>query len=167
MFQNQIMSKQIQSHLMCASSTSSVVSDLHQSSTWKSRYQPNGLFQGDTRGISLSFCTDGMNPFSKEKVVYSMWPIVMTILNLPRNIRNLPGSMCLVGIIPGKAEPRNMDPYLDIIVDEIIALNGSQLYDNYRKEFFKLKIDIMLHVLDYPGQAKVFHCQGTVIATNN
>lgn len=104
-----------------------------------------------------------MNPFSKEKVTYSMWPIVLTILNLPRHIRNLPGSMLLVGMIPGREEPKRMDPYLDILVDEILQLNGSQFYDSYQKEHFKLSIDILLHVLDYPGQNKVFHCQGKVL----
>lgn len=89
-----------------------------------------------------------------------MWPIIVTILNLPRNIRNLPGSMLLMGIIPGRAEPKNMDPYLDLFVDEIKALNGLSVYDSYRKERFNLKVDVMLHVLDYPGQNKVFHCQG-------
>ena len=33
-------------------------------------------FCGDSRCISL---TDGMNPFSKEKVSYSMRPITMTV----------------------------------------------------------------------------------------
>ena len=51
-----------------------------------------------------------------------MWPIVITVLNLPRSIRHIPGSMFLVGIIPGKAEPKNMDPYLDILVDDILGL---------------------------------------------
>ena len=101
-----------------------------------------------------------MNPFSKEKVTYLMWPIVLSILNLPRHIRYSPGSMLLVGIIPGRTEPNNMDPYLDILVDEIIEMNGSQLYDSYRKEHFQLNVDILFHILDYPGQNKVFHCQG-------
>jgi hypothetical protein len=68
--------------------------------------------------------------------------------------------MFLIGIIPGKKEPHNMDPYLSILVDE---LNGSTFYDSYRGEHFSLKIDVLLHVLDYPGQNKVFHCQGKVL----
>lgn len=159
MFRSKKMSSDLQSHAL-PEANGTIVSDIHQSSIWKSRYSPTGPFHGDTRGISLSFCTDGMNPFSKEKIAYSMWPIVMTVLNLPRNIRNQPGSMFLVGIIPGKNEPHHMDPYLSILVDEINELNGSKFYDGYRDEHFSLKVDILLHVLDYPGQNKVFHCQG-------
>jgi hypothetical protein len=161
MFRNQKVSSDLQSHLTSNTSTT-CISDIHQSQPWMSMYHAAGPFQGDACGISLSVCTDGMNPFSKEKVAYSMSPIVLTILNLPRHTRNLPGSMLLVGIIPGNKEPSNMDPYLDILVDEILSLNGSTFYDGYQKETFKLHIDILLHVLDYPGHGKVFHCQGKV-----
>lgn len=145
---------------MCEESDSGIVRDLHQSAEWKSIYDQNGLFQGDPRGLSFGFCTDGMNPFSKEKVTYSMWPITISILNLPRPIRLTAGSMLLMGIIPGRSEPQNIDPYIDVLVDELLQLNNSRLYDSYRNEHFQLKVHILQHVLDYPGQNKVFHCQG-------
>lgn len=138
----------------------SMVLDLHQSFAWKSRYAVNGPFQGDPRGVSLSLCTDGTNPFSKEKVSYSMWPIMLTVLNLPRHTRNLHESIILAGIIPGKLEPQNLDPYMEILADEITSINGSLYFDAYQGEHFKMQLDIMMHVLDYPGQNKLFHCGG-------
>ena len=164
LFSDARMSEKLQSHKTDCVASNQTVQDLHQSPAWKSRYSPTGPFQGDARGISLGLCTDGMNPFSREKVQYSMWPIVITVLNLPRSIRHLPGSMFLVGIIPGKAEPKNMDPYLDILVDDILELNGLQMYDGLQKENFNLKIDLFMNVLDYPGQNKVFHCQGRCLS---
>jgi len=158
MFGNEIASQLLQSHQQ--ENPTEIVSDLHQSPAWKSRYDVTGPFQGDPRGISLSLCADGTNPFSKERVVYSMWPITLSILNLPRQIRNLPGSIILAGIIPGKSEPQNMDPYMEILVDELCSVNGLELYDSYRNEKFQLKVDLLLHILDYPGQNKLFHCQG-------
>ena len=63
-----------------------------------------------------------------------MWPIMLSILNLPFPCRVQPGSILLAGIIPGKSEPKNLDPYIGILVDEINALNGQQLYvTGYRK----------------------------------
>ena len=44
------------------------MSDLHQSPSWISKYDDNGPFQGDPRGISLALCTDRMNQFSKENL---------------------------------------------------------------------------------------------------
>lgn len=58
--------------------------DIHDSSTWCKAYSNAGAFKGDRRGISLAFCTDGVNPFNHVCVCYSMWPVMMTILNLPR-----------------------------------------------------------------------------------
>ena len=37
-------------------------------------------------------------------------------------MRNLPGSMLFAG---GKKEPKNLDPYMDVLVDELIEMNGS------------------------------------------
>ena len=60
----------------------------------------------------------------------------------------------------GKKEPKNLDPYMDVLVDELIEMNGSQFFYGFRQEYFKIKIDILLHVLDYTGKNKLFHCQG-------
>ena len=166
MFADKKVSKLIQSH--CSEGTrldqnQSLVSDLHQSNAWKVKYDTSGPFKGDTRGISLSICTDGTNPFSKEKNQYSMWPIMLTLLNLPSHLRTNYGSMLLTGIIPGKNEPQNLDPYIEILVDEIITLNGTPCFDAHRSEEFKMQLDIMMHILDYPGQNKLFHCAGKYI----
>lgn len=87
-------------------------------------------------------------PFSKDKVQYSMTPITLSLLNLPRHIRNQAASMFLVGIIPGKSEPADTDPYLDILVDDIIEINDTSIYDAYREEFFKLKVSMWWTILD-------------------
>ena len=89
-----------------------------------------------------------------------MWPIVLTALNLTSHMRIVAGSMMLVGIIPGRSEPKNTDVYLDILVDDILELNNLTVYDGFKDEEFKLMADILLHTLDYPGQNKVFHCHG-------
>lgn len=81
------------------------------------------------------------------------------MLNLPSRLRITFGPMMLVGIIPGKSEPKNTDPYLDILVDELPALNNCVHY-GYHNENFRLKAEVKLYYMDYPGQNKVFHCQG-------
>lgn len=123
-------------------------------------YDATGPFKGDPRGISFGFCTDGTNPYSKEKISYSMWPIMLSLLNLPLHLRNVRGSILLAGIIPGKDEPQNLDPYIKLLVDEITTLNGSRCFDAYRNEEFDMQVDILMHILDYPGQNKLFHCAG-------
>ena len=168
MFGNKTMSKHLQSHKhtnATSNDTDTIMSDLHQSPAWISKYDDNGPFQGDPRGISLALCTDGMNPFSEHSTTYSMWPITLSILNLPRHVRHLPGSILLAGIIPGRSEPQNMDPYIDVLLDELKEINGSEMYDGYHEATFEMKAEIFLHVLDYPGQNKLFKCQGNQMYT--
>lgn len=161
MFANKKISEILQNHLNdTMSQPPEIVSDLHQSKAWKSMYAVDGPFKGDTRGISFSLCADGTNPFSKEKIAYSMWPIMISLLNLPPHLRNIRGSILLAGIIPGKNEPQNLDPYIDILVEEIKHLNGLRCFDAFRNEEFDLQVDIFMHILDYPGQNKFFHCAG-------
>ena len=157
MFRDKSMSAAIQQHQCFVHSPD--VHDIQQSAKWNELYSC-GPFCGDPRSVSLALCLDGMNPFSKDKVQYSMTPITLTMLNLPRHIRNTAGSMFLAGIIPGRSEPHT---YVNILVDEVIEMNGINMYDGYREEFFKLKVAILLHVVDYPGQNKLFHCQGTYL----
>ena len=131
-----------------------------QIDTWKEWYSQTGLFHGDACGLSLALCLDGTNPFSKEKNSYSMWPVVVSLLNLPPGVRHIAGFLQLMGVIPGRGEPKNTDPYLQVFVDELQSINGTRLYDAHQQSWFNLQIELLMHILDYPGQNKVFHCHG-------
>ena len=120
--------------------------DLHESLGWKSAYSIDRVFQGDPRGISLALSSDGVNPFAHNKVTYSMWPIMLTLLDLSRHMRNRFAGILLVGIVPsnGSQEPYSLNSYLDILVDEVLELSSSSLYDAYSNTPFKCKIAILL-----------------------
>lgn len=138
------------------------VNDIIGSKSWCKAYSPQGFFKGEKRGVSAQLSTDGVNPFSSNKVVYSMWPIMLTVLNLPKRIRNLFSNMMLVGIIPGNGnqEPKHLDPFLEVVVDELLSLSGSTFYDGYKKAPFEFKVQLLSYVLDYPGLNKVFLSTG-------
>ena len=148
LFRSAKTSQLLQSHNNTPQTSTNLVTDIHQTDVWKKRYSPSGEFGGDARGLSLAVCADGTNPFSKEKTTYSMCPIVVSLLNLPSHLRRLPGYLQLVGIIPGKSEPKNTDPYMDVLVDEILQLNGTILFGAFKNERFSLKANIILHILD-------------------
>ena len=124
------------------------------------------MFDGDARAISFALCADGLNYFAHEKTKYSMCPLFLIPLNFPDHIRKKAGAIFLTGIIPGHKEPKNIDPYVDLIVD-IISLNSLRVYDVHMGEDFKLKANILLHVLDYSGQNKLFKSQGKDCYYNN
>lgn len=137
--------------------------DIHDSPTWTKAYSSDGIFEGDKRGLSFGFCADGVNPFSHLRVSYSMCPLVMTLLNLPRDSRYSFESLFLLGIIPGNGtkEAKKIDPYIEVLVDEIIQLSNVKMYDAYQQAPFKLKTDILLYILDYPGVGKMFRVTGS------
>ena len=92
-----------------------------------------------------------------------MWPIMITVLNLPRPIRNLFSNFILAEIVPsnGTGEPKEIAPYLDIIIDELLLLSNASMFDAYQNAPFSLKVRILNYVLDYPGVSKVFSLTGT------
>ena len=163
LFSSSSISQLIQAHPGDLQRDSDMMYDIHDSPAWKRAYSLSGEFKGDKRGLSFAFCTDGVNPFSHNKVVYSMWPMLLTLLNYPRNVRNLFGNIFLLGIIPGNgsSEPKGIDPYVAILADELLNLSGKTVYDAYKCEYFQLKANVSMYVLDYPGMGKLFNVSGS------
>lgn len=89
-----------------------------------------------------------------------MWPIMVSFLNLPSNLRRVAGFLQLVGIIPGRSEAKNTDPYMQVLVDDLKSMNGTKMCDAHQQNWFSLQVELLLHILDYPGQNKLFHCHG-------
>ena len=163
MFSTKYVAQIIQSHPGEEENSCSSMYDIYDSPVWKKAYSKDGIFEGDRRGLSFALCTDGVNPFSHNRITYSMWPIMLTLLNLPRKIRNLFNNIFLMGIIPGNGtqEPKSLDPYIDIIVEELLKLSGTQMYDAYQGTKFNLKAEILMYVLDYPALGKLFKISGS------
>ena len=160
MFGYKNVAEAIQSHLGSLESSSPLMYDIHDSPIWKSSYS---LFNGDKRGLSFAFCTDGVNPFSHNRVKYSMWPIMVTLLNLPRKCRNSVNNIFLLGIVLSNdnQEPKHLDPYLSVAVDKLLMLSSVQMYDAFRDECFQLKVEVLVYILDYPGMGKVLRMCGS------
>ena len=68
-----------------------------------------------------------------------------------------------MGIVPGNGrhEAKSIQPFLEVLLDELITLSNATLYDAYQQATFQLKVEILLHILDYPGIAKVFNIADT------
>ena len=74
------------------------------------------------RGVSLALCTDDVNPFAHNRVVYSMWPIMLTLLNLPWRLR-IKLNILLVGIVLGN-ERKEAKKLEEVLVDELLEISS-------------------------------------------
>ena len=83
---------------------------------------------------------------------YSMWLIILNVLTFSQYILSKAESIHLGGIIPGWKEPKNLDPYLNVSVEELQKMCGQTIFHSLKNEHFSLKTKILLNVLDYPGQ---------------
>ena len=61
----------------------------------------------------------------------------------------------------GSREPETVQPYLDLLVDELLQLSDKSVYDSYSKAPFLFKCEMLSYVLDYPGVGKVFNVLGS------
>ena len=104
---------------------------------WRSRsIQPNALQDIYDGKIWNEFCVydgrsflanplsfvftinlDWFRPFKRSQ--YSIGAIYMTVMNLPRNMRNKLENILLVGILPGPSEPTNISSFIKPLVNEL------------------------------------------------
>lgn len=80
------------------------------------------------------FFTDGVNPNKLMPSQKSMWPIILTWINLPFELRQLFGPMFWVGIIPGVLkgnEPKSLEPYLELVTNEVIQSTEFPVISSY------------------------------------
>ena len=76
--------------------------------------------------MAVNFSTDGVNPLKTIGYNYSMWPMMMSVLNFPISFRKSVHGILFLGIIPGNGhkEAFHIDPYVSIVVDELLILSG-------------------------------------------
>ena len=94
-------SKIIQSHIKATSTMTNqkVMRGIQDSPCFRALFSASGYFGGNHRGLVLQLSSDGVSPFDASQ--YSMWPTVISVLNLPKKVRNLYSNIMLVGIVPG------------------------------------------------------------------
>ena len=101
----------------------------------------------------------------KESMLELVWRMEVLVSDRAgqRKFRNLFTNILLVGIVPGNEgmEPKSLDPFLEVLVGELLHIYDSTLHDAYAGAPFKAKASILLHVLDYPGISKVMGVVGS------
>ncbi|XP_062584302.1 uncharacterized protein LOC134246058 [Saccostrea cucullata] len=142
-----------------------ILGDFTDGELFKSWFEPGEIFENKNPEscVPLSLFTDGVNPNKNSACQKSMWPIMLTWITLPPSIRQLLGPMLLMGIIPSGvngSEPKSLDPYLSIVVDELLTLTEFPVYDSYRSAPTTVKVALLQYLCDIPAYSKVMHLTG-------
>ena len=138
----------------------SEIADFKDGTEYQAWFQDDGLLAGyGDGGIPLGLFTDGMHPNKNPALQRSMWPMVVTWLSLPPEYRTTLGPMMLVGIIPGNGnhEPVSLDPYIELVVDELLSITNAEVYNAYQQAPMRFKARILHHMCDFPAFCKVMH----------
>lgn len=110
--------------------------------------------------VPLSLFADGVNPNKHQSAQKSMWPVMLTWINLPRNIRQVLGPMLLVGIIPSGlkgCEPKTLEPYFELLTEELLELTEFPVWISYIGAPVKVKVALLQFLCDIPAFSKVLH----------
>ena len=87
-------------------------------------------FREDPRHLRLGLATDGVNPFGVHSTTWSTWPVVLINYNIPPWEATKKGNILLSLLIPGKYKVKNMDVYLEPLIEELQELwRGIQVTD--------------------------------------
>lgn len=100
---------------------SGVFNDIYDGSLW----QDFKFFQGVpflefSHNLAFLLNVDWFQPF--DHVQYSVGVMYLAILNLLRSQRQKLENIIVVGCIPGPNEPSNINPYLELLVNELLTL---------------------------------------------
>eukprot|EP00111_Clytia_hemisphaerica_P011821 TCONS_00034748-protein len=136
------------------------VADIQDTAAWNVEwFSEDGAFRGRI-GVGLSFCADGVNPLRQENRQYSMCPLLLQILNFPPSFRKSFAGIHMLGIVPGNGskEAFNLEPYLDVFVEELQELMHCTIYLKKKNE--EVKVRLCQYIFDTPAMAKVMHICG-------
>lgn len=102
------------------------------SPAWKELDRLYPSFAQEVRNARLGFASDGFNPFGHMSSTYSIWPVCLTVYNLPPWLCMKQPYILLSLIIPGPKSPGNdIDVFLAPLIDELNSLwdVGAATYD--------------------------------------
>ena len=79
----------------------------------------------ETVNIHTGVAIDGINPYKSLSTKWSTWAVTVLNYNLPVELISKPFHMMLALLIPGKKQVQDVDVFLELLIDEYIALwNG-------------------------------------------
>lgn len=133
-----------------------ILSDVYDGQVWKDFQNFNNEpFLSEPGNYALMLNLDFFQPY--KYIQYSLGAIYMTVLNLPRGIRNKQENVMLVGLIPGPHEPKHdLNSFLGPCVNDLLKLwDGVELNISSIQCRKKIRCALLCVSCDLPAGRKV------------
>ena len=111
-------------------------------------------FGKEPRNIRLGASTDGLNPFGNQSSKHSTWPVFVWMYNLPPWLCLKKKYIHMSMLIQGPTQPgSDINLYLELLKEELVTLweEGTETWDAYGQETFRMKAALLTTVQDYLG----------------
>ncbi|CAM6113023.1 unnamed protein product [Calypogeia fissa] len=116
----------------------------------------------DPRHVRFGLAVDGVCPFKKLSSKWTLFPLMLTIYNIPPDLICTDPYLWLSMIIPGKKQVTNINTYLRPLIEELELLwKGVPEYDMSRPDgerSFTLRAILMWCLHDFIGYGFVAGC---------
>lgn len=138
------------------------ITDITETTTW----QQWESIDEDLKIIN-GLNTDGVSPFDGGQQ-YSCWPIIISIMNLPNYVRTKTDALILYWVALSKngKDGGGIGPHLiiyqQLMVDELLHLSSVPLQVSYLDAPLRVKVELLLYMLDFQWYAKYFGMTGAV-----
>lgn len=128
---------------------------------WQKKVLNDIKMNSDIHNIALSFASDGFQPYRTSQS--SVWPLILTVLNLPSQLRNNKQLLLLNGVPSPNAG--SLQPFIKIMVHELNNLytNGANIHCSACDKQHLIYVKLLFTVADYPAHSKINlqHQQGS------
>ena len=121
-------------------------------------HPPANYFE-DNRDIALGLSTNGYGIFTRGQA--TAWPLIISIYNLPPELRVHAEHILALGIIPGPNKPGNVDSFLIPLHEELFRLaEGVHAHDSLSQRYFLLRAFLLLIFGDFPAVSMLMNMKG-------
>ena len=143
-------------------STPTVYSDFSDSINHVNQFLELGLFQNET-DTAITISGDGAQLTMKKQS--DVWVLIVTILNLPPDMRSKADNIIIPLVIPGPSSPGNVESFVYVLYEELARLSvGVWTKDALSEIFFLLKVYLCGVLGDMLGSAKLSKMAGHMAA---
>jgi hypothetical protein len=157
-YRHEHLQKALQELKNSSESSPTTYSDFSDTVNHINHFSHLNLFQNET-DTAITISGDGAQLTMKKQS--DVWVLVVTIINLPPNMRSKANNIIIPLVIPGPSSPGNVESFVYVLYEELARLSvGVWAWDALSEKYFLLKVFLCGVLGDMLGSAKLSRMAG-------